>query len=175
MDDLTLDRIFLDYSVKKLRQLAARVNDCLGRLNDQQVWMRGSKSENAVGNLVLHLCGNVGQWIISGVGGRPDTRVRDQEFQARGEVTAGELASRLLIIVDDATAVLAHVSAGRLKDPITIQGYDVTVMECIYHVVEHFAGHTGQIIFATKALTGSDLAFHAHLRTASAAHQEKTP
>jgi uncharacterized damage-inducible protein DinB len=173
MADLTLDRVFLDYSVKKLRQMAARIEDCLGRLTEEQVWLRGSENENAIGNLVLHLCGNVGQWIVSGVGERPDTRRRDAEFAARGQASAAELAARLSATVEDATVVLAHVTAARLTEPITIQGYDVTVLECIFHVVEHFSGHTGQIIFATKALTGSDLGFYAHLR--QAAHAEKTP
>jgi hypothetical protein len=66
------------------------------------------------------------------------------------------------------------VSAERLGEHIVVQHYDVSVMEAIYHVVEHFAGHTGQIVFATKALTSEDLGFHRHLRT-TAAHSEKTP
>jgi uncharacterized damage-inducible protein DinB len=139
------------------------------------MWIRGNESENAIGNLVLHLCGNVGQWIVSGVGGRPDVRDRDREFQTREGASAQELAERLSTVVDEATAVLAHVTAKRLSEPVTIQGYDVTVLECIYHVVEHFSGHTGQIIFATKALTGADLGFHAHLRAASAPHGQQTP
>jgi uncharacterized damage-inducible protein DinB len=175
MAELTLDRIFLDYSVKKLRQLAARIGDCLGRLTDQQVWMRGGDRENAIGNLVLHLCGNVRQWIVSGIGGQPDSRDRDREFQAKDGAGARELAARLSAVIDEATAVLAHVTAERLAEPVTIQGYDVTVMDCVYHVVEHFSGHTGQIVFATKALTASDLGYYGHLRTGASAHGEKTP
>jgi hypothetical protein len=41
-------------------------------------------------------------------------------------------------------------------------------------VVEHFSLHMGQIVFAAKMMTGSDLGFYAHLRS-SAAHGEKTP
>jgi uncharacterized damage-inducible protein DinB len=175
MVDVTLDRIFVDYSVKKLRQLAARIDDCLGRLTDHQVWIRGSDTENAIGNLVLHLCGNVSQWILCGVGGEPDSRDRDREFQAKEGAGPEELAARLQSVIEKATAVLAHVTPERLAQPVTIQGYDVTVMECIYHVVEHFSGHTGQIIFATKALTGSDLGFYAHLRTTPSGHGGKTP
>src|SRR5579871_1711599 len=101
----SLDRIFLDFSEKKLLQLAGRIGDCLGRLNAEQVWARGNENENAIGNLVLHLCGNVRQWIIAGIGGKPDIRVRDREFTARGDVEPAELASRLRATVEEAAEV----------------------------------------------------------------------
>jgi uncharacterized damage-inducible protein DinB len=170
----TLDRIFLDLSAKRLEQLFSRIRSCLEKLNADQVWARGSENENAIGNLVLHLAGNVRQWIVSGVGGKPDTRVRDREFSARGEVAVAELAERLQGVLNEAVAVLDQVTAERLAEHVRIQNYDLTVMEAIAHVVEHFAQHTGQIIFATKMLTGEDLGFYKHLKT-TAAHAEKTP
>ena len=175
MNGATVDRVFLDYSVKKLRQQSKRIQDCLSRLEDAQVWLRGSEQENAIGNLVLHLCGNVRQWIVSGVGGSVDQRNRDREFTARGAVTRAELAARLDETIDEATRVLAGVTAERLLDTIVIQGYEVTVMESVYHVVEHFSGHTGQIIFATKAITSSDLGFYPHLGVTGTPHREQTP
>jgi uncharacterized damage-inducible protein DinB len=169
----TLDRIFLDFSEKKLRQLAGRIEDCLSRLTIEQIWARGQENENAIGNLVLHLCGNVRQWIIAGLGGRPDIRARDREFAARGEIEPGELAERLKAIVEEAAGVIAE-AAPRLTERVTIQKYDITILEAIAHVVEHFSQHTGQIIFATKMLTGQDLGYYKHLKT-SIAHGEKTP
>ncbi len=169
-----LDRQFLDHSIEKLRQYQQRIATCLGRLTEEQVWARGGDNENAVGNLVLHLSGNVRQWIVAGVGGRPDTRDRDAEFDARGGVTTPVLMERLGAAVEDAAAVMTAVTADRLAERITVQKYEVSVLEAIYHVVEHFALHTGQIIFATKMLTGEDLGFYRHLRS-KAAHGEKTP
>jgi uncharacterized damage-inducible protein DinB len=169
-----LDRIFVDFSQRELRQLAARIEDCLSRLNAEQVWTRGHENENAVGNLVLHLSGNVRQWIIAGIGGKPDIRVRDREFAARGDIEPAELAERLKLTVEEAVGVIAGVSAGRLAEHVTIQKYDIPVMEAIAHVVEHFAQHTGQIMFVTKMLTGQDLGYYKHLKT-TAAHGEKTP
>ena len=166
--------LFLDYSARKLRQLTGRIEDCLGRLTEDQIWTRGADSENAVGNLLLHLSGNVRQWIVSGVGGRPDIRQRDAEFAARGGMPASELAAHLRATIDEAAAVLETLPPQRLTEHITVQHYDVTVLEAVYHVVEHFSGHTGQIIYATKLLTGEDLGFHRHLRT-TAAHAEQTP
>lgn len=169
----TLDRIFLDVSSRTLEQLLSRIRDCVGKLTPEQVWARGSENENAIGNLVLHLNGNVRQWIISGVGGAPDTRVRDAEFAARGGLAAPELLGRIESTVREAVAVLSKVTAARMTERLTIQKYDVTVMEAIFHVVEHFSQHTGQIIFATKMLTGNDLRFYEHLK--AAAHRQKTP
>jgi uncharacterized damage-inducible protein DinB len=169
-----LDREFLEYSARKLRQLASRIEACLEKLEPEQVWMRGSEQENAIGNLVMHLCGNVRQWIVAGVGGAPDRRDRDAEFAARGGRSNRELAAELRAAVEEACGALESVTAERLGERITVQHYDVTVMEAIYHVVEHFSGHAGQILFATKALTSEDLGFHRHLRT-TARHSEPMP
>jgi uncharacterized damage-inducible protein DinB len=172
--DHALQRQFLEHSADKLKQYTERIETCLGMLNEEQVWARGGENENAVGNLVLHLCGNVRQWIVSGVGGRPDVRERDREFAARGGVSIPELRQRLRGTVEEAAEVIRAVPAERFGERLILQQYPVSVMEAIYHVVEHFSMHTGQILFATKLLTGADLGFYAHLRT-TAAHGQKTP
>src|SRR5258708_2501506 len=102
----TVETVFIDYSIRKFEQLLPRVKECVGRLNRQQIWMRHGDHENAVGNLLLHLAGNMRQWIISGIGGQPDTRTRDAEFAARGEVDGAELMTRLEGTVTEAIAVL---------------------------------------------------------------------
>ena len=165
-----IEQDFLNFSAAQLTQLSGRIQDCLGRLSSDQIWMRNTDNENSVGNLVLHLCGNVGQWIGSGVGGKPDTRQRDAEFAARGNA---ELRNRLDTAVSEAAAIIRNLPIARLPEKTTIQKYDVTLMEAIYHVVEHFAQHTGQIIFATKLLTGQDLGYYKHLNQPK--HFETTP
>jgi uncharacterized damage-inducible protein DinB len=161
MDDA--NRIFLDFSVRKLELLTGRIESCLDRLDGEQIWARGGENENAVGNLVLHLAGNVRQWLVSGVGGKPDIRERDAEFAARGGASVEELKQRLRAAVTEAVAAIGGLSAERLTERVTIQKYEQTVLEAIYHVVEHFSMHTGQIIFATKLLTGADLGFYGYL------------
>jgi uncharacterized damage-inducible protein DinB len=168
-----IEAYFLDFSIRKLEQLVGRIGECMAKLNDEQIWMRHGDHENAVGNLLLHLSGNMRQWIIAGIGGLPDTRVRDQEFAARGQIKRDELMQKLDSTVAEAVAVLKAVSPERLLETYQPQKYRVTIMEGIYHVVEHFAEHTGQIMFATKLLTGQDLGFYKHLN--QAAHAEKTP
>jgi uncharacterized damage-inducible protein DinB len=158
----------LDCSVRRLELSLSRIEACLGKLTEEQVWARGSENENAIGNLVLHLAGNVRQWIVAGVGGAPDTRQRDGEFSARGGNSIPELKERLRGIVTEAAAVIVATTPERLAERVTIQKYDVSVLEAIYHVVEHFSLHMGQIVFAAKMMTGSDMGFYAHLRSSAA-------
>jgi uncharacterized damage-inducible protein DinB len=168
-----MERLFLSYSAEKLRQSQDRIQHCLERLSQDQIWWRGSDESNAIGNLVLHLCGNVRQWIITSIGGSPDTRDRDAEFAARGQVDAGTLRSRLAATVDEAVQVIENISPQRLTEGVRVQGYDKSILEAIYHVVEHFSLHTGQIIYATKLLRKEDLGFYKHLSHTT--HSEKTP
>ena len=168
-----IEQDFLNFSADKLAQLSGRIQDCLGKLTYDQVWMRTTENENSVGNLVLHLCGNVGQWIGCGVAGQPDNRERDQEFTARGGLQPAELARRLEAAVSAAAETIRNLDSARLPEMTVIQKYNTTVMEAIYHVVEHFAQHAGQILFATKLLTGQDLGYYKHLN--KPAHSESTP
>ena len=154
---------FLRVSRDQLQVRLQRIEACLERLSDEQIWSRRHEVENAVGNLVLHLCGNITQWIIGGVGGAEVTRDRDAEFARREPLPADELAGRLRAVVQQADAVLAGLTPDDLTQPRRIQGYDVTVLHAVYHVVEHLAEHTGQIIWATKGLTGKALDFYAYL------------
>jgi uncharacterized damage-inducible protein DinB len=163
------EQAFVKYSAEKLEQHMGRIEACVAKLRPEQLWARHSENENAIGNLLLHLTGNVRQWILSGVGGDVDARQRQTEFDARSG-SAGDLRS----VVEAASKVIRGLSAARLAERVTIQGYEVSVLEAVYHVVEHFSGHAGQIVFATKFLTGEDLGFHGHLRVVRP-HTEKTP
>jgi hypothetical protein len=162
---MPLETILLPYAADKLAQYCARIETCIDKLTPEQIWTRHADNENAIGNLMLHLSGNVRQWILHGVGGEPDHRQRDTEFAARGGQSPAELKKLLRSTVDAACVVIR--SADRLEERRMVQKYDVTVIEAILHVVEHFSGHTAQIIFITKFLTGEDLGFYAHLGKAA--------
>jgi len=171
----SVHQIFLDCSAQRLRQMVGRLETCVNSLTEEQIWARSCDHENAIGNLLLHLNGNVRQWILSGVGGHPDARQRDAEFAARDGARGPDLVARLKETVEEAVAVLSPLTPDRLVQRIVVQHYDASILEAIYHVVEHFSGHTGQIIFATKMLTGADLGFYRHLRDAAVPHEKKTP
>ena len=161
---MSIESLFLEVATTKLDEYCERIAFCLDKLTDEQVWARGGANENAIGNLVLHLAGNVRQWIIASIGGNPDRRDRDAEFDARGGVGKAVMTARLRETVDAAVVVIRALTPEQLSRTYEIQGYRVSGVEAVFHVVEHFSQHTGQIIFATKMLTGADLAFYAHLR-----------
>lgn len=159
--------MFLAASRQTLSKWRERVDKCLAQLTPEQIWWRGQENSNAIGNLVLHLCGNVRQWIVAGVGAAPDTRDRDAEFACRDPLPAAELSARLAAVVREADQVLSRLTEEDLQGRRHIQVYDVTVLEAVHHVTEHFAMHAGQILYATKLLTGADMGFYRRLQKQS--------
>jgi uncharacterized damage-inducible protein DinB len=154
---MSIETLFLNTAVARLRQFTDQIATCLGKLGDDQIWARGHENENAVGNLVLHLAGNVRQWIVAALGGKPDIRVRDREFTARGGITGEELAARLRETIEEAARVISALTTEQLIQVHEIQNRKASGVEAVLNVVAHFGQHSGQIIFATKNLTGEDL------------------
>ena len=134
-----------------------KIEACLHRLSEQDVWWRPNEASNSVGNLILHLCGNVTMWIIGGVGGRNFERNRQQEFDERRQIPKAELLTKLKRVVEEADEVIESLDENELLNRREIQTYDVTLLEAVYHVVEHFSMHTGQIILLSKARVAEDL------------------
>lgn len=137
-----------------------KIERCLALLSDEQIWWRANPESNSIGNLLLHLSGNVRQWIVVGLGGAADTRDRDAEFARREVIPRGELLERVRQTLKDADATLTAFDKNRLLERFTIQQSDVTALAAILHVVEHFSMHTGQIIMLTKMLAAIDLEFY---------------
>jgi len=130
---------------------------CLQSLNEKEIWWRPNKASNAAGNVILHLCGNVRQWIVSGLGGAPDLRVREKEFSERGPVPRKMLITQLKASVGEACEVIDRLPAEKLLQEFKIQNYRVSGLTAILHVYEHFAYHAGQITYLTKLTRGKDL------------------
>jgi uncharacterized damage-inducible protein DinB len=131
----------------------------LQQLSEEEIWWRPNSASNSAGNLVLHLCGNVRQWIVSHLGGMEFKRERDREFSEQGPIPRNQLVTQLRRTVRDARRVLAHLSDDSLAGKHTIQGLHVTGLDAVFHVVEHFGYHTGQIIYITKLKRAQDLRF----------------
>ena len=149
--------LFLEFSERKLGEMTKKLMTCLDRLSDDQIWARGGPHENAVGNLVLHLCGNMRQWILHGVGGKPDVRTRDAEFSADGGMGRAELAALFTTTIDEVRSVIAAVPQERLVEIIHPQGRETSVLGAVYQVVGHVQEHVGQVILLTKQMVGTDL------------------
>ena len=137
-----------------------KIQRCFDLLNENDIWWRSHDTNNSIGNLALHLAGNVRQWIISGVGGEPDVRERQKEFAQREALPKEKLLSALVSAVEGSDQVLANFPVERLMEKKVIQGFNQTTLQAIFHVVEHFSFHTGQIIYITKLRKGIDLKFY---------------
>ena len=137
-----------------------KIERCLERLTDDQIWWRSNSESNSIGNLILHLSGNARQWIVCGLGGEPDDRVRQAEFDERRTIPRDELVFLLTSTVSAVDNVLAAFDPHRLLESFKIQGTEVTALAAIFHVTEHFSMHTGQIILLTKMLAEMDLVFY---------------
>lgn len=140
-----------------------RIEACVERLSGEQIWARGGEHENAVGNLILHLAGNVRQWIVCGLGGAEDQRRRPEEFARREAMPRDELLGTLRAALDEAFAVLDSLDPALLLPKRKIQAYEVSGLHAVMHVATHFGEHTGQIIWATKRVTGEGLGFYDYL------------
>jgi uncharacterized damage-inducible protein DinB len=166
---------FITAAVARLRQQESRIHDCIRLLSEDQVWARGNENSNSVANLVLHLIGNLGQWVVAGVGGAPDHRDRDSEFQTLAGISREELSARLKARMDQVVDVIEKVPAHRLLEMVTPQGYSLPVMEVITHITEHFYHHGGQIMLLTKLYLNVDLGYYRHLASNNVNHTETIP
>ncbi|HEX5071745.1 MAG TPA: DUF1572 family protein [Gemmatimonadaceae bacterium] len=138
-------------SRRYLREYLTKIRLAVSVLDEHVVWARPNEASNSIGNLMLHLAGNARQWIVSGVGGAPDVRDRQSEFDQRAPLSITMLIDRLEQAISDVDRVLASLTPADLQTRRVIQANDVSVLEAIYHVVEHFSMHTGQIILLAKA------------------------
>ena len=142
-----------------LDSCVAKIKHCLGQLTDEQVWWRPQEQLNSIGNLILHLSGNVRQWVVAGIGGAADVRERPREFSEREMIPKEELLGRLDAVVSAATAALAKMTAEDLLRVRRIQGFEVSGLKAIFDSVSHFKGHTQEIICLTRMQLGERYRF----------------
>jgi hypothetical protein len=161
---LSLHTEFLEFSREKLlNQYWPRLRRCVEGLSDEQVWWRPNDASNSIGNLILHLNGNVRQWLVASFKRLDDHRDRPAEFRERQLIAASALLEKLGTTMKEASEVLASLSEADLLTTFEIQGYTVTGLHAVYQVVEHFGLHYGQIVYITKLLRGEDLGFYREL------------
>jgi uncharacterized damage-inducible protein DinB len=167
MNDLCneLQETFVKFSREKLKdEYWPRICCCIDSLTEEQIWWRPNDASNSIGNLLLHLNGNVRQWILAPLGGIGNTRDRDAEFTQRRQLSTAALRSALDQTLKDADQILSGLKTADLLKTYTIQRYEsITALAAIYHVVEHFSMHCGQILYVTKLLSGTDLGFYRQL------------
>ena len=160
MPERTVTSLFLDFSrMKLLEQYWPRMKKAVESLTDEQVWWRPNEASNSIGNLMLHLNGNVTQWIVASFNRQQDARNRPAEFAAREGMSAAELIATLGATVARAGETLARLTEADLVAIYEIQGFTVSGVQAVYQVIEHFALHYGQVLYIVKQVQGRDLGF----------------
>ncbi len=160
-ENKTIGQNVIAVSEKKLIDISLpRIKKCLSCLTEEEIWYRPNNETVSVGNLVLHLCGNVRQWIVFGLGGEPDIRNRPKEFSEQGPIPTNELIDKLEKTLADAKQVLRKLDDKDLLKVRNVQGYQETGTSILITVVEHFSYHVGQISYYVKSRKGIDLKYY---------------
>lgn len=148
---------FIEISRSLIRQYRNSIHVCMHQLSQEDLWWRPNEQSNSIGNLMLHLSGSLRQWIVSGIGGTPSDRVRQQEFDERSVIPKEQLVAQLNSVVLEVDEVLAGIDPSQLSNRVLMLEKERTWMFIIYHMVEHFSMHTGQILLVTKLRTAKEL------------------
>jgi uncharacterized damage-inducible protein DinB len=154
---------FIEQSIYRIEKNTPKIIKCLDQLTEEQIWMRPNEASNSIGNILLHLCGNIRQYAISALGDQPDIRERDKEFSTEGGYNKEELLKKLTGTLNEAINIMRNVDEVRLMKLYSAQGFTFSGVGIIVHVTEHYSYHTGQVIFWTKQLTGHDLGFYSQV------------
>ncbi len=152
---------FINQSVYRINENTKRILKSLQEIDETETWQRSNENSNSIGNIILHLCGNIRQYIISSLGETEDVRIRDEEFSAQDGFNKSELLAKLNATINDAIGVIESADQKRLLKKYAVQGFDLSGIGIIIHVTEHYSYHTGQIAFWIKQLKNKDLGFYA--------------
>ena len=137
------------------KDLLPRLIDCVEKMSEEDIWWRPNEQSNSVGNLVLHLCGSVRQWVVATIGGARVHRNRDAEFSTRERLPKAELIERLRSAMSEVDDVLAGLPENRLLVRYMVKAFNPSALQAVYHTVEHFSYHLGQILYIYKLRTGA--------------------
>ena len=159
MSESNTGQLFIAAARNSLAEGMRKVEHCVRQLNEEQVWLRPRPEMNSVANLILHLAGNVRQWIVSGVGGSGDIRNRPEEFADRSELPKANILSMLRSTVREADGVIEKLDVQKLTEPRRIQGFDTTVLEATFDSIAHFRGHVQEMIHMTRVQLGGKYQF----------------
>lgn len=151
---------FKDQILFRFRENTPRIQKCLGFLSETELWYSPNGFSNSAGNLILHLCGNITQYIISGIGGEADQRERYKEFTETATLNKKQLLEKLNRIAESACEIMRNIELDGLISQYSIQGNKISGIAAMIHVTEHYSYHTGQIAFITKLLKNTDTGFY---------------
>lgn len=159
----SITNLFIKETIHFLELNPPRIENCLNRLTEEQVWQKPNEVSNSIGNLILHLCGNITQYVIAGLGGAPDQRERNLEFSVNETYSKKALLEKFNQTTKASTLVLQKTEEAEFLRTRKVQGFDMTGVGIAIHVTEHYSYHVGQIALLTKLMVAEDLGFYANL------------
>lgn len=162
-EEAILAALIAEWDRRIYEESFARIKQCVSLLSEEQLWNKPNPSSNSIANLILHLTGNISQYVNAGIGRLPDQRERDAEFETIGGLTGPELVAHLARVLEDIKPVIAKIRVNDLIASRNVQGFEETTLSILIHVIEHLSYHTGQIAFYTKLLLDVDLKFYGDL------------
>lgn len=159
-DENFRDLLISETKRRLFEESVPRLKKCLNQLPEKEVWYRPNNHSNSMGNITLHLCGNVRQWILSGLGKQKDTRTRQQEFDEIGPISTSELTQKVDDLMGKVEHVLDSVTSEMLLEKHKVQVYEETGLSILVHVVEHFSYHVGQMTYFVKWRKDMDMGYY---------------
>jgi len=157
---MTISSELKEQSIYFLSLNPPRIEKCLLQLSEEEIWQKPNSNSNSIGNLILHLCGNITQYIHASLGNEPDQRERDLEFSTKGGYSKNELLEKITKVTDKAIYIIQNVSEEDLIRKRQVQGFEYSGVGIIIHVTEHYSYHVGQISYWTKVLKDKDLGYY---------------
>jgi uncharacterized damage-inducible protein DinB len=160
MEDIVCNE-FISQAIHRIHKNTEKLAACMKQLDEKEVWVSPNENMKSIGNLILHLCGNIRQYIISSLGRSEDVRERNLEFSTNGGYSKKDLMTMLETTVGKSVDIIRHMSPEELMQNRMVQGMAYTGIGIVVHVSEHYSCHSGQIILMTKLLKNIDLGFYA--------------
>ncbi len=157
------DNLIAEIRQRLMHEFVPRITQCLVMLTNDEIWHRPNSNSNSIGNLILHLCGNVRQYILSGIDGQEDFRARQNEFDEKGPLEKEILIEKMNFLMIEVNQALERIHKNDWVAIKKVQCYEMSVLSILIHVIEHFSYHTGQIAYYTKLLKNEDLKFYEDL------------
>lgn len=154
---------FIDQSIYRIEENTKRIVKCLEEIDEIEIWKSANENSNSIGNIILHLCGNIRQYAISALGETKDIRERDKEFSTKSGLTKTELLNKLTNTIAEASGIIKNIDENRLMKIYSVQGFNLSGIGIIIHVTEHYSYHTGQLAFWIKILKNKDLGLYANV------------
>ncbi len=151
----------IDSCISHLEESVPRVERCFQQMSEEELWKDPNLNVVSPGNLILHLRGNLTQYVLSTLGGNKDQRQRSQEFKIKPGLGKDALLESYRETIQEVCQVITQLDAQVLSKIHRVQGFESTGTNILIHVVEHVSYHVGQIGYWVKVMKDCDLGYYA--------------